>query len=165
MNKKSLMFLCVVLLCGGVTSPMPEVRAEDSSLTKHVYQPRRLSVPRYRRLQYSRLKFTPRRYAWQRNVGKRIGYRSPPIPARSERKRVRIPARGPNTRRQAPLRRTRVRRRESRAARVRTVRSGLGTGDRETTPTASSTTRFRRISPRRTPRARWIGITKPKNKG
>ena len=164
MNKRSLMFLCVCLLCGGVTSPVPEIRADDSSVTKQVYQPRRLSVPRYRRLHYSRLKFTPRRYTWQRNLGKHIGYRPTPIPARRDRNRLRVPARGPNTRRRASIRRRLVRRRKSRAARVRTLRSGLGTGDRETTRSASSDARRQRILPPRYARPRWIAITNPRNK-
>jgi hypothetical protein len=165
MNKKYIMFICVVFLFGGITSALAEARTDDSSLTKQVYRPRRLSVARYRRRHYSRLKFTPRRYTWQRNLGKRTAYRNPPIPLQRAHKRLRIPARGPDRRRRATVRRPRLRHREAHAERVRTVRGGLGTGNRETPPIGSPRARFRRISPRRYPRARWIAINKPKNKG
>jgi hypothetical protein len=155
MNKRLSTFLCAALLCGGVTcglaaaqttgptltkhvyrprrfsaSGLPAAaQTTGSTLTKHVYQPRRFSASRYRGMRYSPVKFTPRRYTWQRNLGKHISFKSPPKPARGERKRLRLPVRGPNTRRRAAFRRTSIRRRVSRAARIRTVRGGFGTGD------------------------------------
>jgi hypothetical protein len=124
MNKRFCGFLSLVFLWGGVISAPPEARAAGSSPTKHVYRPRRFSARRYSGSRYSPVKFTPRRYTWQRNLGKRVGYRPTPKPVRRTRKRLRLPVRGPNTRRRAAIRRNTRIRRKSRTARVRTARGG-----------------------------------------
>lgn len=147
MNKRFCAFLSLVLLWGGVISAPSEAQATGSSLTRHRYTARRFSPKRYSGTGYSPVKFTPRRYTWQRNLGKQVAYRSTLKPARRTRNRLRIPARGPNTRRRrAAMHRTRIRRRESRTARVRTVRGGFGTGHRSP-PLAAPTVRQGAKSP------------------
>ena len=133
MKRLSRISLCTILLWLGAVCGTAEAKGMGlvptrRSLTRNRYSAPRLSHKQYRGSHYSPVQFSPRRYAWQRNLGKLKGYMPVPKPNRAtHRIRKRLVVRGATTRRREATRIGVVRRRESRGARIRTRRSGFGT--------------------------------------
>ena len=133
MKKLSCISMCTILVWLGAVCGTAEAKGRGlvltrKTLTRNRYSAPRLSHKQYRGSHYSPVQFSPRRYAWQRNLGKLTGFKPVPKPNRAtHRIRKRLVVRGATTRRREATRIGVVRRRESRGARIRTRWSGFGT--------------------------------------
>ncbi len=133
MKKLLYIVLCTSLLWIGAACSTAE--AQDTglvlttkSLTVSKHSAPRLTHKQYRGSHYSPVKFQPRRYTWQRNLGQLEGYMPAPKAERTTyRIRTRPVVSGATTRHRAATRTGVVRRRASRSARNRTQWGGFGT--------------------------------------
>lgn len=119
--------LLVVFVLLGTACGVARADGVGLSLTKNRYSSRRLSSKRYSGTGYSLVKFQPRRFTSQRNLGKHVTIRRAPRPKRGTRTRTRLVVRNASTLRRAANRRELKRRYNSRSARNRTVQGGFGT--------------------------------------
>jgi len=133
MNRLVSVVLCAICVwiwvaCGTAEAGDGRFTRTTRTFTVNRYTAPRLSTGQYRGPRYSPVKSQPRRYTWQRNLGKLEGYMLAPKPARgTHRNRERFVVRGATTRHRAERRIGIVRRRESRSERIRTRWGGFGT--------------------------------------
>jgi hypothetical protein len=122
------MCVWIVGACGTAEAGPGRFTQTTRTLTVNKYVAPRVSHNQHSGSHYSPVKFQPRRYTWQRNLGKLEGYMLAPKPHRGTyRNRERFVVRGATTRRREVRRFGIVRRRESRSERIRTRWGGFGT--------------------------------------